>query len=441
MATDAFGRLRTSEPFTTFNYHPSPSYYNTGDNDIWVRDTSGGSVYYDGSNNLIKIDVSGGAVTPNPDKYAFRTTKMPMDYQPGKSRLIMMSGVMISPVPTASGEQIFSRMGLINVASPIITDGVWFEVDGSNNTLNWCESIQDGSGSYIINKKARSDWNIDKFDGTGPSGIVLSYQNMNKVILIVIDQEWLGVGRLRCGFNIDGVTYYAHKFTHETLSYAYTSSPKQRIGYEILTGTHGTSPSTTYTMKQICCTCMSEGGFFPLGTRNSISTDISGVSITSLNQKQNVILGLRLQNPADKKFKNGIIKILSVNVSFKPTNPGNNQTNVDVVKYNLQMHSNINGIQIGDLSGSGTISFTDLSNSIVSYHNNGTTHDISSNGYFIHSGFVSSQSTVSFGANDFETLLTRANITQYDTLYLTVQGNVTGSTALVYASIDFIESV
>jgi len=440
MATDAFGRLRTSEPFTTFNYHPSQSYYNTGDNDVWVRDTSGGSVYYDGSNNLIKLDVSGGAITPNPDKYAFRTTKMPMDYQPGKSRLIMMSGVMMTPIP-ALGQQIFSRMGLINVASPIITDGVWFEVDGSNNTLNWSESIQDGSGSYIVNKKASSDWNIDKFDGTGPSGIDLLYENMNKVILIVIDQEWLGVGRLRCGFNIDGVTYYAHKFTHETLSYAYTASPKQRLGYEILTGTHGTSPSTTYTMKQICCTCMSEGGFFPLGVRNSISTDFSGVNILSTNKNINIILGLRLQNPVDNKFKNGIIKILSVTVSFKPTNPGNNQTNVDVVKYTLQLHSSINDIQIGDISGSSTISFTDMSNSIVSYHNNGTTHDISSNGYVIHSGFVSSQSTVSFGANDFETLLTRANITQYDTLYLTVQGNTTGSTANVYASIDFIESV
>jgi alpha-acetolactate decarboxylase len=93
------------------------------------------------------------------------------------------------------------------------------------------------------------------------------------------------------------------------------------------------------------------------------------------------------------------------------------------------------------VSGASTIQFTDMSNSIVSYHNDGTTHDISSNGYIIHSGFVSSQSTVGFGNNDFETLLTRSNITQYDTLYLTIQGNVTGATANVYASIDFIESV
>ena len=107
MATDAFGRLRTSEPFTTFNYYPSPSYIDTSDNDVWVRDTSNGTITYDISTNLIKLDISGGA---GANKYATRTTKLPMDYQPGKSRLIMMSGVMMTPVPTASGEQIFSRV-------------------------------------------------------------------------------------------------------------------------------------------------------------------------------------------------------------------------------------------------------------------------------------------------------------------------------------------
>jgi hypothetical protein len=215
MATDAFGRLRTSEPFTTFNYYPSPSYIDTSDNDVWVRDTSNGTITYDISTNLIKLDISGGA---GANKYATRTTKLPMDYQPGKSRLIMMSGVMMTPVPTASGEQIFSRVGLMDVSAQNITAGVWFEVDGSNSTLNWCESMQDGSGSYIVDKVPDASWNIDTFKGSGASGKTLRFTDMNKVILIVIDQEWRGVGRLRCGFNIDGVTYYAHAFTQDRKS-------------------------------------------------------------------------------------------------------------------------------------------------------------------------------------------------------------------------------
>jgi hypothetical protein len=382
-----------------------------------VRDASnGGSISYDASSNFIKLDISGGSGT---NKYAIRTTKVPMDYQPGKSRLIMMSGVMMTPVPTISGEQIFSRVGLINLASPTITDGVWFEVDGSNNTLNWCQSIQDGSGSHIVNKVPDASWNIDTFKGSGASGKTLLFSNMNKVILIVIDQEWLGVGRLRCGFNIDGVTYYAHAFTHNTLSYAYTASPRQRLGYEILTGTNGTAPSITYTLKQICCTSMSEGGFFPLGTRNSVR---SAINVTSATNK--LILALRLKSGTN--YKNGVIKPIGLDIM--------NTKNADYASYELRLLSNINNTQIG--TSISDASFSDISNSIVRTYAPSTAITIIG-GYVIHSGFVSSRSNTTFSSNDYETLLTRAICTQYDTLAIVT----TSGTADISVSLDFIESL
>ena len=268
MATDAFGRLRTSEPFTTFNYYPTPAYNDTSDNDVWVKTTNNGAdVQYDASNNLILLNTG---TSDEADTFVTRTTKAPMDYQPGKSRLIMMSGVMMSPVP-ATGTQVTSQMGLFNLStSSQIEDGIWFEADGSSNEIRWCQRKQNGSGGFTETKVAKSSWNIDKFTGTGPSGKQLEFSNMDKNILIIIDQEWLGVGRVRCGFNIGGVTYYAHEFTHGDISVAYTGSPRQRLGYKI-TSNQTTSP-TNYTMKQICSTCISEGGFFPLGTKNSVST-------------------------------------------------------------------------------------------------------------------------------------------------------------------------
>ena len=414
MATDAFGRLRTSEPFTTFNYYPSPMFNDTSDNDVWVRDSSNGTITYDSSNNLIKLDISGGGVGTN--KYAIRTTKLPMDYQPGKSRLIMMSGVMMTPVP-ASGEQIFSRVGLINLASPTITDGVWFEVDGSNSTLNWCQSVQNGSGSYTENKVPDSSWNIDTFNGSGPSGKTLLFANMNRVILIVIDQEWLGVGRLRCGFNIDGVTYYAHAFTHGTMTQAYTASPRQRLGYEILTKNLFSAPTADYALKQICCTCISEGGFFPLGTRNSVRSE----SVASAANK--LILAIRLKSGTN--YKNGIIKPIGLDIV-------NSQNST--VGYEFRLLSNINGTQIGTQILDA--SFSNVSNSIVQSYAPTTVVTII-NGYVIHAGFVSSRSNTTFSSNDYETLLTRAICTQYDTLALV--STETGGT--ISASIDFIESL
>lgn len=418
MATDAFGRLRTSEPFTTFNYYPTPAYNDTSDNDVWVRDVSnGGSINYDSSNNLIELSTGSGT---NQNRYAIRTTKVPMDYQPGKSRLIMMSGVMMTPAPGTSPVQVFSRMGLMNVSSPAISDGVWFEVDASNSKLKWCQSVQNGVGGYTLNEVTDASWNIDKFDGTGPSGKTLSISNMNKVILIVIDQEWLGVGRLRCGFNIDGVTYYAHAFTHGTFSQAYTASPRQRLGYEIFTGTSGSS-STEYKIKQICCTCISEGGFFPLGTRNSI---ISGAGITGANNK--LILAMRLKSGV--KYKNGLIKPIGIDIINTDTN--------SIANYELRLLSRINETDIGTYITDA--SFVDISNSIVKYYAPSTQVTVMG-GYVISSGFLSSRSNSSFSSNDYETLLTRAICTQYDTLALVYGPNSTAG--IVSASIDFIESL
>ena len=41
-----------------------------------------------------------------------------------------------------------------------------------------------------------------------PSGKTLTIANAAQTLLLVMDQEWLGVGRIRCGFIIDGVIYY-----------------------------------------------------------------------------------------------------------------------------------------------------------------------------------------------------------------------------------------
>lgn len=416
MATDAFGRLRTSEPFTTFNYYPSPMYNDTSDNDVWIRDKStNGDILYDSSNNLIKLTVTAAA-----NEYAIRTTKVPMDYQPGKSRLIMMSGVMIDPVP-AAGQQVYTRMGLINVASPTITDGVWFEVDGSENKLCWCQSIQDGNGSYTIEKVYDVSWNVDTFNGTGPSGKTLTMSSMNKNILIIIDQEWLGVGRLRCGFNIDGVTYYAHTFTHGNLNRAYTASPKQRLGYEILTGT--VAPTSSYTMKQICSTCISEGGFFPLGTRNCILSNI----VSPINTSNILILAIKLKS--GNNYKNGLIKPINLDIVNSAANT--------IGKYELRLLSSTNNVTIGTQIPDA--SFNNYSNSIVRYYSPPNNTVIITGGYILSAGYVTGKSNTPFVTTDYETLLSRFICTQYDTLAV-VASNVSGNPD-ISATIDFIESL
>jgi len=112
MALDAFGRLRTSDCFTTFNYYPSAMSSNTTlDIDIWVSGQTGGAQSYN-SQNYINMPTSASRVT-----YSIRTTKQPMIYQPGKSRLIYMTGVLMTSLPIGAGSA-NSHMGIFTVDNP-----------------------------------------------------------------------------------------------------------------------------------------------------------------------------------------------------------------------------------------------------------------------------------------------------------------------------------
>lgn len=408
MALDAFGRLRVSNCFTTFNYYPSPLTSNSSlDIDKWINITNGNGTSSYNTDNYVNMSVS------NTGDYVLRITKQPMEYQPGKSRLIYLTGVMLGE--SAGSDTLTSRIGLFNVdnSTPtIITDGVYFQTDGTN--LQWVETIQ--TGTITVNQ---SSWNIDIFDGDGPSGKILTSSNLNTSMLFVIDQEWLGVGRVRCGFIIDGVIYYAHEFNHGSLNVQYTKTPRQRIGYQII----GTSITSEHTMRQMCSTTISEGGYFPLGTRISISNETILVNMTNSGTKY-ILLALKLQSG----YENALIKILNLSVSFsaKTGNTG---------LYEIQLHST-NG-SIGSISGS--LSFNNIINSMSQYSVGNGSQTISSDGFIINSGYVSSNSDISLSGKIENTLLTRALCTVYDTIYLIGGSNKNNED--MFGSLDFIESI
>jgi hypothetical protein len=123
-ALDAFGRLRTAGCFTTFNYYPSPMSTTLATNldvDVWVTSGTGGTQTYN-SQNYINMPISGGVGTT----YSLRTTKQPMIYQPGKSRLFYMTGVLMDTITPNTT----SQMGFFDVDSSnptVITEGKTYQ--------------------------------------------------------------------------------------------------------------------------------------------------------------------------------------------------------------------------------------------------------------------------------------------------------------------------
>jgi len=264
---DAFGRWRTSVPFTVFDSK-------------LVSDK--GALFYDeevngtatSSHNTgdasVSMDVSANA------DYVVRQTFQRFNYQPGKSQEIILTGVLGAPVTDT-----VSRIGYFNSASTgdfsTSYDGIYIESNGTE--LCWCIGK-----SGVINSAAQSSWSIDTMDGSGPSGITLDF---DKTQIFFIDFEWLGVGRVRCGFVVDGLIYYAHEFLHaNNTTGVYMSSPNHSVRYEIR------STGGTKTMKQICSSVLSEGGVDPSG----VTRGISMTSAQTVGTTFEGLIGFRLKS-------------------------------------------------------------------------------------------------------------------------------------------------
>ena len=78
----------------------------------------------------------------------------------------------------------------------------------------------------------QSEWNIDKADGSGPSGFVL---DLTKIQMAYMDYSWYGAGKIRFGFkDANGHVKYMNEFLHNNvIEEAYMRSGNMPGRYEI----------------------------------------------------------------------------------------------------------------------------------------------------------------------------------------------------------------
>ena len=264
-ATDAFGRLRTAVPDTIHNckqtYDNAPLIYNTAT-------VAGGVAIYDNANSstVMQVSANGDAV--------IRQTRLYCNYQPGKSQLAFITFSM------PDSTDLIYRVGLFDgdTTTPYTNfHGFYFEKN--NDILSF--NIANYGGGQSSQTVPQSAWNIDKLDSFGPSKITL---DTTKTQILVLDFEWLGVGRVRFGFCIDGIIYYAHAFNNaNNLLLPYLKDPNNPVRYEIRsTGGAGV-------MRQICSSVMSEGGSQDNGILYSCNTGVSGIGTISSGTKAPII--------------------------------------------------------------------------------------------------------------------------------------------------------
>jgi hypothetical protein len=232
--TDAFGRIRVSQPYTLFD---SQNRY-TQDTQYDTAVTGTGSVTYRTNESANDMAVTAGGVGS-----AIRQTYRSFPYQPGKGLLILATFAM----DASTSASLTQRVGYFNTQN-----GVFFQRTGTTNSFT-LRSYVTGSVSDA-RKTDQSAWNGDKLDGTGPSGITL---DSTKSQILWMDFEWLGVGSVRCGFIIGGEYVLCHTFTNANeATTTYMTTAILPLRYEIVS-----SAAVAATMKQICSSVMSEGGY------------------------------------------------------------------------------------------------------------------------------------------------------------------------------------
>jgi hypothetical protein len=266
---DAFGRLRISEPFTLFD---SSNRYR--DNGLWATSLTGtATASFNSDQGLVDMTIGSSN-----GEQVLRETYRVFAYQPGKSLLVLNTFVL-----GASKTGLRQRVGYFDTLN-----GIYMELDNDDVYMVKRSSV---TGITTNTRVPHSDWNVDPMDGTGPSGVTL---DLTKAQIMWSDIEWLGVGSVRTGFVINGEFITCHVFHHANLiDSTYITTATLPCRYEV-TNTATTSGAST--LKQICTTVISEGGYELRGLARSVTTPITAASNLATAGTYYPIVSIRLKS-------------------------------------------------------------------------------------------------------------------------------------------------
>lgn len=246
---DAFGRLRTGQPVEVFSaacaFDASPLFY---ENEL----VGTAAATYD--QNLASVVLS----APAPGDVARRQSRPYVRYRPGKSQQIFITGNL------GSAAGFSAQMGYGDDS-----DG-FFVVHQLG--LGWGIIYRSStSGAPVTQAVLQANWNLDRLNGTGPSGITL---DPTKQQLVTIDFGWLGIDAVRIGFVFGNQIVYCHQFDFANqidVPYMQRGSLPVRWSCENVSGAGS--------MLATCSSVQSEGGFNTLGVLRATSRGNSSVSL------------------------------------------------------------------------------------------------------------------------------------------------------------------
>jgi hypothetical protein len=339
---DAFGRLRVSQPYSLFD---SQSRY-AADNQFDTSTSGTGTTTFNANQASVSMTVTGGGVGS-----VVRQTYRNMLYQPGKGLLVLATFQM----DTGTSANLDQKVGYFNTQN-----GVFFRrTNGVNSFVLRSYITGTASDARFANQ---ADWNGDKLDGTGASGLTLDLSHPQ---ILWMDFEWLGVGSVRCGFIINGQYIVCHTFQTANVygTTVYMTTAILPVRYEITT----TTAAVAATLTQICSSVMSEGGFEAtsiehvarrttvLGTINTAANFLPVVSIRLASSALGAVVlpnRIQFQPTTLQNYEIALIKNpVLTGATWAATVPGNSNVEFDVAATAIATAGTI--VQTGYISNSG----------------------------------------------------------------------------------------
>lgn len=277
---DSFGRLRISDINNIFE----STHVNSEQTEFWdIKLTGGGTKTYVKQKASIELAVG----TASGDR-ALRQTMNYFHYGAGQSFLIRFTGIL-----TAGKTNLTTCLGYYDDNNGLIfrtNDGV-FQVGVRSDT----------SGSVVETWVDQANFNGDKMDGTGPSGLTI---DLSKTHIFQLNFQWLGVGSATFHVHIDGIQYELHQFDHANiLEVVYMRTPHLPVRYEI--ENTGVTASAS-TMLQICTQIANEGKALVGDLVNSVDNDTNTIAINSSTYKP--VISMRAKSVDDI-----LIQLLAIN--------------------------------------------------------------------------------------------------------------------------------
>lgn len=256
---------------------------------VVVSADTGSDIQFDYDTASVELIAGTGAT----DK-AIRHSHRYHAYVPGKSQFILMTFVL-----GAAKNNVVRRVGYFDD-----NDGLFLEQNGTVDVALVVRTSTSGSPSDA-KRYLQSNWNIDRLDGTGPSGLTL---DLTKTQILFFDFQWLGVGRVRFGFDIDGRKVIVHEELNANVSaVVFMRTPTLPVRYEIANSGVTASPTS---MNEICCSVVSEGGYQLPGFEFSQSRGVSSRTVSA----RTPIFAIRLKNSIDGQDNRKTAKFLNAGV-------------------------------------------------------------------------------------------------------------------------------